>query len=85
MHCRGSAVSDHNDQGEAPQPPQLGLAGLAGLGFANAVCLGAGLFLGHVADARFGTTPVLVLVGLVSGLGLGVGGSFLQIRRYLRQ
>jgi len=78
-------VSDHNDQGEAPQPPQLGLAGLAGLGFANAVCLGAGLFLGHVADARLGTTPVLVLVGLVSGLGLGVGGSFLQIRRYLRQ
>ncbi len=81
-------MSDHDDQGEAPQPPQLGLAGLAGLaglGFANAVCLGAGLFLGHVADARFGTTPVLVLVGLVSGLGLGVGGSFLQIRRYLRQ
>ena len=75
-------MSDHDDQGEAPQPPQLGLAGL---GFANAVCLGAGLFLGHVADARFGTAPVLVLVGLVSGLGLGVGGSFLQIRRYLRQ
>ncbi len=78
-------MSEHNHQGEGPQPPQLGLAGLAGLGFANAVCLGAGLFLGHVADARFGTTPVLVLVGLVSGLGLGVGGSFLQIRRYLRQ
>ena len=76
---------EHNHQGEVPQPPQLGLAGLAGLGFANAVCLGAGLFLGHVADARFGTTPVLVLVGLVSGLSLGMGGSFLQIRRYLRQ
>ncbi len=78
-------MSEQDDQGEVPQPPQLGLAGLAGLGFGNAVCLGAGLFLGHVADARFGTTPVLVLVGLVSGLGLGVGGSFLQIRRYLRQ
>jgi F0F1-type ATP synthase assembly protein I len=78
-------MTNPHDQGEAPRPPQLSLAGLTGLGFANAVCLGAGLFLGHVADGQFGTTPVFVLAGLVSGLGLGVGGSFLQIRRYLRQ
>lgn len=60
------------------------LTTLTGLGLANAVSLAIGLFLGHYLDNRFGTAPVLVLVGLASGLTLGAVGSFLEIRRYLQ-
>ena len=62
----------------------LSLSTLAGLGLANACSLVAGLVLGHYLDGRFGTAPVLLLVGLASGLALGVVGSFLEIRRYLQ-
>jgi len=64
--------------------PSLSLSTLAGLGLANAFCLVIGLVLGHYLDGRFGTAPVLVLVGLVLGLTLGAVGSFLEIRRYLQ-
>jgi hypothetical protein len=62
----------------------LSLATLAGLGLANACCLAGGLVLGHYLDGRLGTAPVLVLVGMASGLVLGLVGSFLEIRRYLQ-
>ena len=64
--------------------PSLSLSTLAGLGFANACTLAGGLLLGHYLDSRFGTDPVLVLLGMALGLLLGAVGSFLEIRRYLQ-
>jgi len=76
-------VPDPDDR-PAEGRPSLSLSTLAGLGLANAFCLVIGLVLGHYLDGRFGTAPVLVLVGLVLGLTLGAVGSFLEIRRYLQ-
>jgi F0F1-type ATP synthase assembly protein I len=63
--------------------PRLTGAGLLGLGIANAVCLLLGLLLGHLADNHFGSAPVGVLVGLASGILLGILGTASQVRRYL--
>lgn len=68
---------------DSPEPRRLSGAGLLGLGFANATCLVAGLLLGHLADNHFGSAPLGVLVGMVSGIVLGILGSALEIRRYL--
>lgn len=57
--------------------------GLLGLGTANAACLVVGLVLGHAADRHFGSEPVGVLVGMGSGILLGIFGSVFEIRRYL--
>lgn len=64
--------------------PALSLSTLVGLGLANACSLAAGLLLGHYLDGQFGTAPLLVLLGIASGLVLGAVGSFLEIRRYLQ-
>lgn len=77
-------MSDPNDDSPAPGGPSLSLSTLAGLGLANACSLVVGLLAGHYLDDQLGTGPVLVLVGLALGLGLGVVGSFLEIRRYLQ-
>lgn len=77
-------MPDPNDDLPAAGRPSLSLSTLAGLGLANACSLAAGLFLGHVLDGQLGTGPVFVLLGIASGLLLGVVGSFLEIRRYLR-
>lgn len=77
-------MPDQNDEEPASERPSLSLSTLAGLGLANACSLVAGLALGHFLDGRFGTAPVFVLVGIASGLALGVVGSFLEIRRYLQ-
>ena len=73
------------DDRPAEGGPSLSLSALAGLGLANAGSLVVGLLVGHYLDGRFGTAPVLVLVGLALGLGLGAVGSFVEIRRYLQQ
>ena len=78
-------MPDQNDDQPVPGRPSLSLSTLAGLGLANACSLGAGLALGHYLDGRFDTAPVLVLIGMASGLALGVVGSFLEIRRYLQE
>jgi hypothetical protein len=77
-------LPDPNDDLPAAGRPSLSLSTLVGLGLANACSLAAGLALGHYLDGRFGTAPVLVLVGMASGLALGAVGSFLEIRRYLQ-
>lgn len=66
-----------------PPPRRLTGVGLLGLGTATAACLVVGLLLGHAVDQRFGTAPAGVLVGLVSGIVLGILGSVFEIRRYL--
>jgi hypothetical protein len=68
----------------APGSSSLSLSTLAGLGLANACSLAAGLGLGHYLDGRLDTGPVFVLIGIAAGLALGLVGSFVQIRRYLK-
>ena len=65
------------------EPRRLTGVGLLGLGMANATCLVAGLLLGHAADQHFDSAPVGVLVGMASGIVLGILGSVFEIRRYL--
>jgi F0F1-type ATP synthase assembly protein I len=69
--------------GGRPEPRRLTGVGLLGLGMANATCLVVGLLLGHVADLHFDSAPVGVLIGLASGIVLGILGSVFEIRRYL--
>ena len=65
------------------EPRRLTGAGLLGLGVANAVCLVVGLLLGTAADRQFDSAPAGVLVGMASGIVLGILGSVFEIRRYL--
>jgi F0F1-type ATP synthase assembly protein I len=74
--------TDDDDQ-PAQERPQLSGLGLAGLGLAVACCLVAGLALGWFLDDRLGTAPVFILVGMASGILLGVLGSYREMRRYL--
>jgi F0F1-type ATP synthase assembly protein I len=69
--------------GGSSQPRRLTGAGLLGLGVANAACLVVGLLLGHAADVHFDSAPAGVLVGMASGIVLGILGSLREIRRYL--
>jgi hypothetical protein len=71
-----------SDPGPA-EPRRLTGAGLLGLGLANAACLAVGLLLGHAADQHFDSAPAGVLVGMASGIVLGILGSVFEIRRYL--
>ncbi|MDT7570981.1 MAG: hypothetical protein QOE05_1155 [Actinomycetota bacterium] len=50
---------------------------------ANAACLVVGLLLGHAADQHFDSAPAGVLVGMASGIVLGILGSVFEMRRYL--
>lgn len=77
-------MPEQEDDPSAPERPSFSLGTLAGLGLANAICLGAGLALGHLVDGWLGTAPVMVLVGMAVGLVLGAVGSVLEIRRYLQ-
>ena len=74
--------TDDDDQ-PARERPQLSGLGLAGLGLAVACCLVAGLALGWFLDDQLGTAPVFILVGMASGILLGVLGSYREMRRYL--
>jgi F0F1-type ATP synthase assembly protein I len=42
-----------------------------------------GVGLGYWADRQLGTTPVLVLVGLFAGLGVGARAVWILIERFL--
>ncbi|MDT7546455.1 MAG: hypothetical protein QOE99_2565 [Actinomycetota bacterium] len=71
------------DGGGSQPSRQLTGIGLLGLGMANACCLVLGLGLGHLADQHFGSAPLGVIVGMASGIVLGILGSVFEIRRYL--
>lgn len=57
---------------------------LVGIGSYNVGCLLGGFGVGWVADDRYDTTPVLTLAGLAAGIALGVLGTWLRVRRFLR-
>jgi F0F1-type ATP synthase assembly protein I len=56
---------------------------LLGLGFATAACVAAGLALGWFLDHWWGTAPVFLLLGLASGIVLGILGTIIEVRRHL--
>ncbi|MQA87344.1 MAG: hypothetical protein GEV03_22630 [Streptosporangiales bacterium] len=68
-----------------PPPDDRGrpLLALAGLGMTNAACLLGGAGLGWLVDSRLGTTPVFILVGLISGIVIGVLATYKEVRKYL--
>lgn len=59
------------------------LVDLLTLGAFNLVCVVAGLGLGLWADSSTELTPVLTLVGLAVGVGVGVFGTWVRIRPLL--
>jgi hypothetical protein len=61
----------------------LGLRGLLGLG---GILVGAVVFatlLGWLADQALGTDPALTLTGIAVGIAGGIGGCWVQVRRFL--
>ena len=64
------------------QRPQLGLYALIGIGTLNLVSLLIGLGIGWFVDGRLHSFPAATLIGLASGIGVGLTISWLQIRRY---
>jgi F0F1-type ATP synthase assembly protein I len=72
-----------NGPGEGRDSGTPNPARLLGLGFATACCVAAGMALGWFLDREFGTTPVFILLGLASGIVLGILGTIIEVRRYL--
>ena len=82
-------VHDHSRDPLGPsQGPSsgsgLGLGEFLGIGSFNLTCIFGGMGLGWWADASFGLTPVLTLLGLALGVVVGVLGTWLRLRPLLR-
>ena len=83
-------TSDHerasDGSGEPPDNGQAGLGvwDLVGLGAFNVGCLLGGLALGWLVDDRLDATPAFTLIGLAAGIAVGIWGSWLRIRQFLR-
>ena len=57
---------------------------LVGVGFYIVLCIVGGIFGGIALDGRFGTSPVLTLVGLLLGLVLAFYGVYRMVIPILR-
>jgi F0F1-type ATP synthase assembly protein I len=66
---------------EAPQSPS-GLE-LVGLGIFLAAVVVVPLFLGILVDAKFGTAPLGIGLGLLLGILGGFAGVYMRFKRYL--
>jgi putative F0F1-ATPase subunit (Ca2+/Mg2+ transporter) len=75
-------TSDHDGPDDGNAGP--GIWDLVGLGAFNVGCLVGGLALGWFVDDRVDTTPVFTLAGLAFGIAVGIWGSWLRIRQFLR-
>jgi ATP synthase protein I len=53
------------------------------LGMQTAVWIVAGLFAGRWLDSVLGTGPIFLVVGILSGVVLGIVGTILLIKRFL--
>ncbi len=60
--------------------PTLDVWTLLGIGAYNVACLLVGMGVGWLIDSQLGTSPALLMVGLVGGIGLGVAGTWRRIR-----
>ncbi|MEW5796124.1 MAG: AtpZ/AtpI family protein [Candidatus Zixiibacteriota bacterium] len=69
----------------SPQKKKSGRYGAAGIYITVPTLLAAsilvGFFLGQWADARFGTEPYLMLLGLALGFGAAARQLFIMIKR----
>jgi hypothetical protein len=64
--------------------PTLDVWTLIGIGAYNVGCLLVGMGVGWFIDSQMDTTPVLLMVGLAGGIGLGIVGTWLRIKPFLR-
>ncbi|MGG1658652.1 AtpZ/AtpI family protein [Brevibacillus sp. NRS-1366] len=53
------------------------------IGVDMALCVIGGVLLGKYLDSFFGTNPILLMVGLLAGLGIGVYSVYRIVRGYL--
>jgi len=63
--------------------PLPSAAAFLGMGLSAAVCVGIGVVLGVWLDSKWQTSPDLMVVGLVLGLGLATYFVVGQVRKYL--
>ena len=63
--------------------PLPGAAAFLGMGLSAAVCVALGVWLGIWADSAWHTSPALLVVGLLLGLGAATSLVVMQIRKYL--
>jgi F0F1-type ATP synthase assembly protein I len=54
-----------------------------GMGTSVAGCVAVGVVLGIFGDDRLHTSPLLLVIGLVVGVGAAIGSVLAQVRRYL--
>jgi F0F1-type ATP synthase assembly protein I len=59
------------------------LALFSEIGFVFLVTTLAGALAGHWLDGRLGTNPILVVIGLLVGFGIGAIGAARLIKRFL--
>lgn len=57
--------------------------GLLGIGFSLAIWIVGGALLGNYLDGRFDTRPLLTLVLLVLGMGIGFYDAFRRLREVI--
>ena len=50
----------------------------------NAICILVGTGLGWPPGRQFGTTPALLLIGMVLGIACGGLGTYKHVRKYLK-
>jgi hypothetical protein len=62
----------------------VNLTTLLGVGTMFGFCVGLGGFLGVLADNALGTSPLLVLLGVLVGIFVGAASAYQVIRPYTR-
>jgi F0F1-type ATP synthase assembly protein I len=66
------------------KPRTMNVATLLGVGATFGLAVGVGAFLGVLADHRWGTSPLLALLGVALGILGGAAGAYQVIRPYTR-
>ncbi len=68
---------------DEPVKPLPGAMAFVGLGTTVAGCVAVGVGGGIALDARLGTSPLFLVIGLVLGLAAAVATVVAQVRRFL--